>query len=80
MLSFKGNIKSYEQNMGTLHYKGFTGSVEYSEENHCLFGEVFGLANAFISYEGKDIDELRKDFEGAVDDHIASIKLQEKGK
>lgn len=66
--------------MGTIKYKGYTGSVEYSEEDHCLYGEVFGLANAFISYEGKDMDELRKDFEGAVDDYIASTKLQEKGK
>lgn len=27
-----------------------------------------------ITYEGKDVNELRKDFEGAVDDYLASCK------
>ena len=26
--------------MGYLKYKGYTGSVEYSEEDKCLFGKV----------------------------------------
>lgn len=60
--------------MGTLKYKGYTGSVEYSEEDNCLFGQVLGMSHDLISYEGKDVDELRKDFEGAVDDYIASCK------
>lgn len=60
--------------MGTLHYKGYTGSVEYSEEDNCLWGEVLGMSRDCITYEGKDVDELRKDFEGAVDDYIASCK------
>lgn len=60
--------------MGTLKYKGYTGSVVYSEDDNCLFGQVLGMSNDLISYEGKDVDELRKDFEGAVDDYIASCK------
>lgn len=62
--------------MGTLHYKGYTGSVEYSEEDNCLWGEVLGMSRDCITYEGKDVDELRKDFEGAVDDYIASCKAR----
>lgn len=60
--------------MGTLHYKGYTGSVEYSEEDNCLWGEVLGMSRDCITYEGKDVDELRKNFEEAVDDYIASCK------
>lgn len=59
--------------MGYLKHKGYVGSVEYSEEDKCLFGKVQGLANACITYEGNDIAELKRDFEGAVDDYIASI-------
>ena len=53
--------------MGTMKYKGYTGSVDYSEEDNCLYGEVLGMSHDAITYEGKDVDELRKDFEGAVD-------------
>ena len=49
--------------MGTMKYKGYTGSVDYSEEDNCLLG----MSHDAITYEGKDVDELRKDFEGAVD-------------
>ena len=57
--------------MGYLKYKGYTGSVESSKEDNCLFGKVQGLKGTLISYEGLTVDELRKDFEGAVDDYIA---------
>lgn len=60
--------------MGTMSYKGYTGSVEYSEEDNCLFGQVLGMSRDCITYEGRDVDELREDFEGAVDDYIASCK------
>lgn len=32
--------------MGQLKYKGYTGSVEYSAEDECLFGKVQGLKGA----------------------------------
>ena len=40
-----------------LEYKGYIGSVEFSEEDSLYFGNVKGI-NSLISYEGKDIDEL----------------------
>lgn len=60
--------------MGYLKYKGYTGSVEFSEEDDCLFGKVQGLHGTLISYEGSTIEEIRNDFEGAVDDYLASCK------
>ena len=31
--------------MGFMKYKGYTGSVEYSEEDNCLFGKVQGMTS-----------------------------------
>jgi predicted HicB family RNase H-like nuclease len=60
--------------MGQLRYKGHTGSVEYSDEDKCLFGKVQGLHGTLISYEGTTIDEITEDFHSAVDAYIASCK------
>ena len=54
--------------MGLLKYKGYTGSVDYSEEDNCLYGKVLGMSKDMITYEGQDVNELRKDFEGSIDD------------
>ena len=58
--------------MGTLKYKGYTGSVEYSEEDKCLFGKVLGLKKDCITYEGESIPQLQEDFEGAIDAYLQS--------
>jgi predicted HicB family RNase H-like nuclease len=63
--------------MGYLKYKGYTGSVEYSEEDKCLYGKVQGMAKDCISYEGSTVEELTDDFKGAIDDYLALCK--EKG-
>ena len=58
--------------MGYMKYKGYTGSVEYSEEDNCLYGKVMGMSRTGITYEGQDVNELRRDFEGAIDDYLPS--------
>ncbi len=60
--------------MGYLKYKGYTGSVEYSEEDMCLFGKVQGMTKDSITYEGTTVEELKKDFEGAIDDYLQLCK------
>ncbi len=60
--------------MGQLKYKGYVGSVEYSEEDNCLYGKVLGMHNDLISYEGETVEELKKDFEGAIEDYLASCE------
>ena len=60
--------------MGNLRYKGYTGSVEYSEEYNCLFGKVLGLRKDAISYEGYSIKSLKKDFQDAIDFYLQSCK------
>lgn len=53
----------------TLTYKGYHGSVEFSLEDNILFGQVIDI-NGLISYEGTTLDELKKDFESAIDDYL----------
>ena len=53
----------------TVKYKGYIGSVEFSEEDMCFFGSVQGI-RSLISYEGKDAYELIEDFHEAVDDYL----------
>jgi len=62
--------------MGNLKYKGYIGSVEYSEEGDCLFGKVLGMSKDVISYEGKTIEELKVDFEAGIDIYLESCKAR----
>jgi len=52
-----------------LEYKGYYGTVEFSSSDNILFGKIIGIAG-LISYEGDNIDNLRKDFESAIDDYL----------
>ena len=54
----------------TMEYKGYVGSVEFSEEDCVLFGKVLGI-RALISYEGENAADLVADFHAAVDDYLA---------
>lgn len=54
----------------TMEYKGYVGSVEFSEADALFFGKVLGI-RALISYEGSTAAELVGDFHDAVDDYLA---------
>ena len=53
----------------TMEYKGYVGSVEFSEEDALFFGKVLGI-RALISYEGENARDLVEDFHSAVDDYL----------
>ena len=52
-----------------IKYKGYTGSVEWSEDDDCFFGQVMGIRSCVL-YEGSTVAELVEDFHGAVDDYL----------
>ncbi|MBO5034534.1 MAG: type II toxin-antitoxin system HicB family antitoxin [Oscillospiraceae bacterium] len=54
----------------TMEYKGYVGSVEFSEADALFFGKVMGI-RALISYEGENARDLVEDFHGAVEDYLA---------
>ncbi len=61
----------------TMEYKGYIGSVEFSETDRTLFGKVQGI-RSLISYEGTTVSELIEDFHGAVDEYLALCDAEEK--
>ena len=52
-----------------MRYKEYWAKVQYSEEDNCFWGEIEGI-NDSISFEGTTVEELRKDFEEAIDSYI----------
>lgn len=60
-----------------IEYKGYIGSVEFSQEDELFYGKVQGI-RALISYEGTNASELVEDFHSAVDNYLALC--QEEGK
>lgn len=52
-----------------FEYKGYSGSIEYSEPDDVLYGKVLGI-RSLISYEGDTIKSLKKDFKEAVEDYL----------
>lgn len=59
----------------TIEYKGYVGSVEFSEEDSLFFGRVMGI-RAMISYEGESAHDLIDDFHGAVDDYFEMCEAE----
>ena len=56
--------------MNTMKYKGFIGSVEFSEPDGVFFGKIEGI-NALVNFEGESVKELTDSFHEAVDDYLA---------
>ena len=59
----------------TIEYKGYVGSVEFSENDSVFFGQIMGI-RGLISYEGTTAEELINDFHGAVDDYLELCRTQ----
>ena len=59
----------------TMEYKGYVGSVEFSETDSVFFGKVLGI-RSLISYEGTSAQELVDDFHGAVDEYLTLCEEQ----
>ena len=53
----------------TMEYRGYIGSVEFSQEDALFFGKVQGV-RALISYEGENARELVEDFHNSVDAYL----------
>jgi predicted HicB family RNase H-like nuclease len=56
--------------MNTMTYKGYLGSVAYSEKDNIFFGKIEGI-NGLVNFEGESVKELTEAFHEAVDDYLA---------
>ena len=63
--------------MRYLAYKGYNGSIEYSEEDGLLYGKVLGI-KGLISYEWETGKALEQDFKVALDTYLADCKASDK--
>ena len=61
----------------TIEYKGYIGSVEFSEADGIFFGKVMGI-RSLISYEGETATELLTDFHNAIEDYLEMCKSENK--
>jgi len=57
-----------------LQYKGYTGSIEFSQEDNVFHGKITGI-KALISFEGDSVSSITKDFQNAVDEYLDYCKL-----
>ena len=55
--------------MNTLNYKGYLGSVNFSEQDEVFFGKIEGI-DGLVNFEGKSVSELTDAFHEAVEDYI----------
>ncbi|WP_127469935.1 type II toxin-antitoxin system HicB family antitoxin [Thiomicrorhabdus aquaedulcis] len=53
-----------------MEYKGYLGSVEYSAQDHCLYGKL-AYIRALVNYEAQTVEELEREFCSAVDHYLA---------
>ena len=56
-----------------MTYKGYYGSVHYSDEDRVFHGKLESI-RGLVSYEGTDIEGLRRAFEEAVEDYLQLCK------
>jgi predicted HicB family RNase H-like nuclease len=53
-----------------LHYKGYTGVVEFDDEANLFHGEILHL-NDVITFQGASVEEIRTAFIESVEDYLA---------
>ena len=61
--------------MNTLKYKGYIGSVSFSETDGVFYGKIEGI-DGLVRFEGASIQELTDAFHKSVDDYLQLCKEQ----
>jgi len=56
-----------------LEYKGYQGTVEYTDEDNVYFGEVLGI-RGLISYEAENEADLKRSFRETIDSYLSSCE------
>ncbi len=56
-----------------MEYKGYIGKVEYDSDARIFAGSVINTRTV-ITFQGRDVDELEREFRNSVDDYIQWCK------
>lgn len=60
-------------NAGPMKYNGFDGSMEFSMEDECLYGEILFIQD-LVMYHAETVSKLKEAFIEAVDQYLADCK------
>lgn len=52
-----------------IHYNGYTGVFEFDPSKDAFHGRVAGLQDV-VTFEGRSLDELRREMANSVDDYL----------
>ena len=53
----------------TMIYKGYVGSVHYSDDDQIFFGKIEYI-RSLVNYEGTDVKSLKQSFKEAIVDYL----------
>jgi predicted HicB family RNase H-like nuclease len=59
--------------MNTMTTKGYTARVDFDERDNIFVGRVLGVRD-IISFHGETVDQLRGEFESAVQDYLTDCE------
>lgn len=63
--------------MRTMTYKGYAARLEYSDEDGLFIGHIAGIRDV-VGFHGESVQELRRTFQEAVDDYLATCAKLER--
>ncbi len=58
-----------------MSYKGYFGSVHYSDEDQVFFGKIEYI-KSLVNYEGTEVSNLKQAFEEAIDDYLGLCQTE----
>ena len=64
------HFNGWLRTMNTISYKGYLGTVNFSEKDACFYGKIEGI-DGLVNFEGESVSELTQAFHEAVDDYVA---------
>lgn len=57
--------------MNNMNYKGYTARIEFDARDNIFWGKVLGLPDSInITFEGKTVAQLTKDFHNSVNFYL----------
>lgn len=59
-----------------MTYKGYVAKIEFDERDNIFIGRILGI-RAIISFHGETVQQLRSEFELAVDDYLADCQARD---
>lgn len=61
--------------MNTMNHSGYTARIEFDERDNIFVGRILGL-RSIISFHGKTVLELRREFVAAIKDYLQDCSEQ----